>query len=50
MNRNSPISALRSSNANAWLYPDMVAMHFSDDAIEGPSAFAEKRAPVWTGC
>jgi hypothetical protein len=50
MNHNGPVFALRSSETNAWLYSAMTAMQFSDDAIEGPIAFAEKRAPVWTGC
>ena len=30
-------------------YPAYVAMANSEDAIEGPKAFAEKRKPVWQG-
>lgn len=30
-------------------YPAMKAMFASDDFIEGPRAFAEKRPPVWSG-
>ncbi len=30
-------------------YPAAARMLASDDAREGPRAFAEKRAPVWTG-
>ena len=30
-------------------YPAYVAMAKSEDAIEGPKAFAEKRKPVWQG-
>lgn len=32
-----------------WDYPAIAAMMASQDAVEGPAAFAEKRAPVWTG-
>jgi enoyl-CoA hydratase/carnithine racemase len=32
-----------------WAFPAMAAMLTSDDAREGPEAFAEKRAPSWTG-
>lgn len=32
-----------------WTYPAMGAMLASQDAIEGPAAFAEKRPPVWVG-
>ncbi|MDE1570188.1 enoyl-CoA hydratase-related protein [Aquabacter sp. P-9] len=32
-----------------WDYPAMKAMLASEDAVEGPAAFAEKRAPVWKG-
>jgi enoyl-CoA hydratase/carnithine racemase len=30
-------------------YPAVAALFRSQDLIEGPRAFAEKRAPVWTG-
>jgi enoyl-CoA hydratase/carnithine racemase len=32
-----------------WEYPAMKAMLDSEDAIEGPAAFAEKRIPAWSG-
>lgn len=32
-----------------WDYPAMKAMLASEDAVEGPAAFAQKRAPVWKG-
>lgn len=32
-----------------WDYPSMKAMLASDDAVEGPQAFAEKRVPNWKG-
>lgn len=32
-----------------WSYPAIAAMMASHDAVEGPAAFAEKRAAVWTG-
>lgn len=32
-----------------WEYPTMKAMLASADAVEGPAAFAEKRAPRWQG-
>jgi crotonobetainyl-CoA hydratase len=30
-------------------YPEVAALFASDDFVEGPRAFAEKRAPQWTG-
>ena len=32
-----------------WEFPGMKAMLASQDAAEGPAAFAEKRIPVWKG-
>lgn len=32
-----------------WKYPQVQAMLSSQDAIEGPKAFAEKRLPNWVG-
>ena len=30
-------------------YPEIARMEASEDAIEGPRAFIEKRAPIWRG-
>ncbi len=35
--------------ADQWSYPAMKAMLASEDYIEGPRAFAEKRRPAWKG-
>ncbi len=32
-----------------WDYPAIAAMMGSQDAVEGPAAFADKRAPAWSG-
>ncbi|MDR7155736.1 crotonobetainyl-CoA hydratase [Sphingobium xenophagum] len=35
--------------AEEWQYPAMAKMLTSQDAVEGPKAFAEKRKPSWLG-
>ncbi|HZU64292.1 MAG TPA: enoyl-CoA hydratase-related protein [Novosphingobium sp.] len=35
--------------AAQWQWPAMAAMLASEDAVEGPRAFAEKRRPAWRG-
>lgn len=40
---------LEQALAEQWRSPAMRRMLDSDDAVEGPAAFAAKRAPVWTG-
>jgi crotonobetainyl-CoA hydratase len=42
-------SPLPDSVAHVWEYPAMKAMLASNDAIEGPAAFAAKREPAWSG-
>jgi enoyl-CoA hydratase/carnithine racemase len=39
-----PLAAALSQN-----YPATLQMNVSDDVMEGPRAFAEKRTPVWKG-
>lgn len=40
---------LEQSLREEWDYPAMRAMLASEDAVEGPAAFAQKRAPLWKG-
>jgi crotonobetainyl-CoA hydratase len=42
-------NALPDSVTQVWEYSAMKAMLASEDAIEGPAAFAAKRMPVWKG-
>jgi crotonobetainyl-CoA hydratase len=40
---------LEASIAAGWALPAMKKMLGSEDAIEGPKAFAERRTPAWQG-
>ena len=42
-------SGVEAAMANQPAYPGFVAWQNSEDAREGPTAFAEKRAPEWKG-
>ncbi|MFH6787024.1 MULTISPECIES: enoyl-CoA hydratase-related protein [Methylobacterium] len=41
--------SLEQALAEQWHYPAMREMLESEDAVEGPAAFAAKRPPVWAG-
>lgn len=42
-------TAVEESLLEGWDYPAMKAMLASQDAVEGPLAFAQKRSPEWKG-
>jgi crotonobetainyl-CoA hydratase len=42
-------SSVQNALTNQRNYPAVAAMFRSDDFVEGPRAFAEKRKPHWKG-
>ena len=42
--------SLAEAMANQGDYPAYASWRASEDAQEGPRAFAEKRPPLWKGC
>ena len=49
VNRGLEETGVEAAMANQPDYPEFIAWRTSADALEGPRAFAEKRAPDWKG-
>jgi len=50
VNKGLDAESFASAYAQQKKYPAVRALYESEDRIEGPRAFAEKRKPVWKGC